>query len=563
MTMIDVSDGSADTQQRNRRLIFSTAMVMIIFAVTKGISLLQTFIIARYFGVGRDLDAYVTANRIPELIVVLISGGALGYAFIPIFSAYLAKEDTKGGWRLASHVINVVLLVAIIISVIVFFLTPWLVPNVIASGFSPETTAQTVHLMRILLIGTVIFAVSSIFSGILQSHNAFLLPALAPIMYDLGILFGVVFLLRPMGLQGVAIGAVLGASLHLLIQVPGLIRYRMRWTAELGLNNPDLRRVLRLMLPRVIGLGVFQLNFLIKTNIASRLGEGAISAIDWGWRLMQIPQTLIGTAMGIVIFPTLATLSAQGDQDGKRDAMSGALRFILIASIPSAIGLIVVGRPLISLLEGGAFDATASALVYTTLRAYMLGLIVHSMLEVVARSFYADRDTFTPLLVALSAAAINLALSVILSDIRTADSYQTFRLVLGTTQVMGKPPIFGNVAGLALANSLATAYEVVVLLVILRRRWHSIHETQLASTTAKTIVASLVMALAILGIELAWSVLGLDARGQIFTVVLLGLQVGLGGIVFTIVALVLNMGEVREILGLIRDRLRPARRVTA
>jgi putative peptidoglycan lipid II flippase len=197
------------------------------------------------------------------------------------------------------------------------------------------------------------------------------------------------------------------------------------------------------------------------------------------------------------------------------------------------------------------------------LRAYMLGLIVHSMLEVVARSFYADRDTFTPLLVALSAAAINLALSVILSDIRTADSYQTFRLVLGTTQVMGNPPIFGNVAGLALANSLATAYEVVVLLVILRRRWHSIHETQLASTTAKTIVASLVMALAILGIELAWSVLGLDARGQIFTVVLLGLQVGLGGIVFTIVALVLNMGEVREILGLIRDRLRPARRVTA
>jgi peptidoglycan biosynthesis protein MviN/MurJ (putative lipid II flippase) len=165
--------------------------------------------------------------------------------------------------------------------------------------------------------------------------------------------------------------------------------------------------------------------------------------------------------------------------------------------------------------------------------------------------------------VALSAAAINLALSVILSDIGTADSYQTFRLVLGTTQVMGKPPIFGNVAGLALANSLATAYEVVVLLVILRRRWHSIHETQLASTTAKTIVASLVMALAILGIELAWSVLGLDARGQIFTVVLLGLQVGLGGIVFTIVALVLNMGEVREILGLIRDRLRPARRVTA
>jgi putative peptidoglycan lipid II flippase len=225
-------------------------------------------------------------------------------------------------------------------------------------------------------------------------------------MFDVGILFGVIFLMpiETIGVRGVAIGAVLGAVMHFGIQVPGLIRFKARWKPQLGLHNPVLWRVIRLMLPRIGGLGVFQLNFLVMNNVASRLGVGSVSALDWGWRLMQIPQTLIGTAMGIVIFPTLAALSELGDENGKRNAMSGALRFILIASIPSAVALIFVGRPVINLLERGAFDASASALVYSTLRFFALGLIVHSALEVVARSFYADKDTLTPLWAALGGA---------------------------------------------------------------------------------------------------------------------------------------------------------------
>ncbi len=540
------SDASEKLKRsRVSQLATSTALVMVIFAVTKGISLIQTFIIARYFGVGRELDAYVTANRVPELLVVLISGGALGHAFIPIFSGYLAREDRSHAWRLASHVMNVVFIVALILSAVAFVLTPWLVPNVIAPGFAPETIAETVSLMRILLLGTIIFSVSGIFSGILQSHNHFLLPALAPIMYDLGILFGVVALLQPLGLQGVAIGTVIGAALHLLIQIPGLIHYRMRWSAELGLNDPDLWRVVRLMIPRIIGLGVFQLNFLVMTNIASRLGEGAVAAFDWGWRLMQIPQTLIGTAMGIVIFPTFAALSAIGDQEGKRSAMSGALRFIMIASIPSAIGLIVVGRPLISLLEGGAFDASASALVYGTLSAFMLGLVVHSMLEVVARSFYADSDTYTPLWAALGGAGINLVLSFVLSGVNQVDP-----------DVVTTGVIVGNVAGLALANSLGTAFEVLVLLWILRRRWHGVQENTLVATTFKALAASLVMALALLAIEWLWAMVGLAGRGTLFAVLELGIEVVVGASVFFSVAWLLKMEELHILLRLIRDRFR-------
>jgi putative peptidoglycan lipid II flippase len=530
----------SDNRRRNRHLARSTAMVMVIFAATKGISLIQTFIIARYFGVGQELDAYVTANRIPELIVVLISGGALGHAFIPIFSGYLTRAEMPQAWRLASHVINVVLTLAIGICAVTFVLTPWLVPNVIAPGFDAATTAQTVELMRILLLGSIIFAVSGIFSGVLQSFNHFLLPALAPIMYDLGILFGIVFLLGPLGLPGVAIGTVLGAGMHLLIQVPGLVRYRMKWVAELGLRDPEVYRVARLMLPRIIGLGVFQINFIIMTNIASRLGVGAVSAFDWGWRLMQIPQTLIGTAMGIVIFPTLASLSALGDSSGKRGALSGALRFILVASIPSAVGLVLVGQPLISLLEGGAFDVSASALVYSALRAFTLGLIVHSVLEVVARSFYADKDTYTPLWAALVGAATNVVLSYVLS---------------GVDQPRAEgADLSASVAGLALANSLATAVEVGILLVILRRRWRGIDEATVAGTTVRALVASLVMALGILAVEAVWTTLGFSARGAAFTIALIGLQVGLGGLIFLGVAWALGMRELRDLLGLIVGR---------
>ena len=292
----------------------------------------------------------------------------------------------------------------------------------VAPGFDAATARVTVELMRILLLSSVLFAVSGIFSGILNSHQHFLLPALAPIVFDIGILFGVVFLLPRFGVHGIAIGAVLGAGLHLAVQVPGLARYKMRWRLELGLRNPQLWRVIRLMLPRVAGLGVFSLNFLVMNNIASRLGVGSVSALSWGWRLMQIPQTLLGTAMGIVIFPTLAALSEMDDLAGKRGAMNGALRFILISSIPSAIGLIVLGRPLISMLERGAFDASASALVYSTLTMFTLGLVVHSVLEVVARSFYADKDTLTPLFAALGGALINFVFAILLSDVRSLDN---------------------------------------------------------------------------------------------------------------------------------------------
>ncbi len=553
-TSLNSEDAGTEKHSRTRQLAQSTLIVMMAFAAAKAISLAQTFVIAQVFGVGGEWDAFVTANRIPELIFTLISGGALSHAFIPIFSSYLARGSTEQAWRIASHVINSIFSLTLVVSIIVFFASPWLVDNVVAPGFSPEAAAQTVELMRILLISTLIFSISGIAMGILQSHNRFLLPALAPIMFDIGILIGVIVLMKPLGVTGIALGAVLGAAMHLGIQIPGLIRQRARWWPELGLNDPVLWRVVRLMLPRIAGLGVFSLNFIIMNNIASRLGEGSVSALDWGWRLMQIPQTLLGTAMGVVIFPTLAALSEVGDENGKREAMSGALRFILATSIPSAVGLIVIGQPLIGLLERGAFDASASALVYSTLSAFTLGLIVHSALEIVARSFYADKDTLTPLWAALIGAAANLVLSFMLSGVQQVEASTLYNSAIAPFSSLGFQPQTGSVSGLALANSIGVGLEVIVLLFILRRRWHGVRENELARTTLKTLAASLVMALGVILMRLGWEMAGLNAGGFVYDVAQVGV-LGLGGAsIFVITAALLRLNELHELLALVPRR---------
>lgn len=533
---------SANALPKTRSLARSTAIVVLGFGTAKAISLLQTVVIAGELGVREAMDVYVSANRIPETIFTLIAGGALATAFLPVFSGLLAENRDKA-WRTASHVINSIFCLTFIVSAIVFLLAPWLVSTVVASGFDAAAQEQTVSLMRILLLSTLIFSVSGILMGILQSHNHFLMPALAPIMFDVGILFGVLYLLPSQGVYGIAYGAVIGSALHLIVQLPGLFIFKAKWTPSFGLQDPELWRIFKLMIPRIGGLGVFSLNFIVMNNIASRLGEGSVAALDWGWRLMQIPQTLIGTAMGVVIFPTLAALSQLGDMVGKRAALSGAVRFILIGTIPSSVGLVVVGRPLVSLLERGAFDSSATELVYSTLVCFSLGLIVHSVLEVVARGFYADKNTVIPFLAAAGGAVINLVLAFGLSGVLS-------------------DPVTPFPGGLALANSLGVCFEVIVLMILLRRRWDGIDEGTLGRTLVKTTLASLVMALAILLVNALLSVIGLTDGSLRNTIIQLIVEVGIGGIVFFVAAYALKLEELKTLVNVILRR-RPAPTLTA
>lgn len=448
---------------------------MALFIVSRALGLLREMVISHQFGTSGDLDAYLAAFRLPDILFQVVAGGALASAFIPTFSTYLAHEDEQGAWRLASAIINLVLLATTVLAALAWLLAPWLVHTIIAPGFGPARQALTVELMRVMLVTPVIFGVSGIAMGILNAEQHFVLPALAPILYNLGIIAGAVLLAPERGVDGLAVGVVAGAFAHLLIQVPGLIRYGMRYTPTLGLHNSGVREVGRLMLPRMLGLAAVQINFLVTTILASSLVEGSLSALNYAWLLMLLPQGIFAQSVATAAFPTFSTQAAKGQRAEMRSTLSATLRAVLYLAVPAAVGLIVLREPLVQLVfQRGAFTETSTEMVAWALGLFALGLPAHSVVEIVVRAFYARHDTKTPVSIGIAAMGLNVVLSLISIRLFEAVGWMTL-------------------GGLALSNSVATTAEMVVLLVIIRRRLEGLEGRRMLSSLARIGVATAAM----------------------------------------------------------------------
>jgi putative peptidoglycan lipid II flippase len=490
---------------------------MVAFFINKILAIGRQIVIARAFGTGGDYDAFIAAFRLPDILFMLISGGALATAFIPVLSERLTfrPEHDPDGWQLTSLTLNAMLAIAAATAALVALIALLLVEWLIAPGFPPQTQLLTANLMRLALLSTLIFSVSGLAGGVLNAHQHFLLPALAPLMYNLGLIAGAIFLAPTFGVYGLMWGAIAGALGHLLIQLPGLFQRHMHYQPILDWSNPGLQQVAKLMGPRILTLGVIQVNFLVIFNLASRLGEGSVSALDYGWDLMQMPQTIIGSAIGIVLFPTMSQLAAQGDIAGLRQTLVQALRIILALSIPAMVGLIVLGHPIIQIMfERGEFGPESTAAVTQSLQFWALALVGHCALEVVNRLFYAQKDTTTPLIGAVVGMFINIGLAITF--------YQ-----------------FLYAGGLALANAVAVTVEVLVLLVLAQRRMASVEAETLIRTLVRTLLAAGLMGLAVFMFMRLWP--GLPP---------LGLAAGGGAIglaVYLLAGLWLGVDEIRLI----------------
>jgi putative peptidoglycan lipid II flippase len=418
----------------------SSAIVMGGYLVSKAIGVARQSIIARTFGASDQLDAYYAAFKLPDLLLTLIAGGAIATTFIPVFSDILTRGDRQRAWRLASAVLNALLVTMGSVALLAALLAPWLVEKLVAPGFAPAEQRLTAELLRIVLLSSILFAASSLVMSVLQAHERFLLPALADFFYDLGIIGGALLLAPRWGIHGLAWGVVAGALLHLLVQVPGLARIRARYLPTLDLRDEGLHQLVRLMGPRILILGMFQLVFLFTTNLASRYREGSITAIHMGWTIMQMPEVIFATAIATAAFPRIAQLVARNDAAALRETTSTALRAILFLVLPSGVALLALGRSYIAVLFGrGAFGAAAVDMVYWTTAAFTAGLLGHSVLELAARAFYAHKNTLIPFWAALGATLLNVTLCLLLG------------------------PRLGG-AGLALANSIAVTLQSGVLL---------------------------------------------------------------------------------------------------
>jgi putative peptidoglycan lipid II flippase len=451
-------------------LAAAAAIVALGFLGSRLLGLVRTVVIAHQFGTSPELDAYFVAFRLPDLIFQLLAGATLGSAFIPMFARTLADRGEREAWRLASAVLNLVFAATLVAAVVGLLLAPLLVPAT-APGLGDDTSQSgqlnslAVDLTRIMMISPILFAVSGMFMGILNARHNFFASALAPMFYNAAIIVGA---LISDDVRVLAWAVVIGALLHLLVQIPSLINAGMRWQPLWDWRDAAVREVGRLMGPRVIGLAAYHLNFVIATFFASTAGEGAISAVNYAWLIVMTPLGLFGMAISTAVFPRLAE-QAVNDEAELRRTLSRALRLILYLTVPATLGLMVVAAPLTALLlRSGSFGAASSELVVGALVLYALGLFAHSGIEILSRGFYALADTRTPVTFALISMAVNLVLCFVL--------VQPF-----------------EVNGLALSLSIAAIVEFALLARALAERLRGLDNARLARSVTTTVVSAVLM----------------------------------------------------------------------
>jgi putative peptidoglycan lipid II flippase len=502
------------SEDTHRTVARAAALVMVAFAVSRLLGLVRQMVFGLYFGTNPEADAYVAAVKIPDTLFLVVAGGALGSAFIPLFTQRLTQEDRDAAWRLASSIINILIAVLLPISLVCVVFAPWLVRVLVAPALSPSVQARTVELMRVMLISPAVFGVSGVLMGALNAHQHFLLPALAPLVYNLGLILGAVWGGNTdLGVMGSAMGMVAGAVGHLVVQLPGLRHFGARYVPTFGLSDPGVRKVGMLIAPRMLGVAAFQINMIVISNLASRLGPGAISALEYGWRLMLLPQGVFAQAVGTAVFPTLSAQAARGQDRALRGTLVRTLRLLMTLTVPASVGLAILGTPIIALIfQRGAFDVASTRNVSWALGFFAVGLVGHSALEILGRAFFAMHDTWTPAGAAIIAVLLNGVLGLLLPRL--------FRW-------LGWLPI----GGLALATAIAALVEAGLLVVRANQRLGDIDFRGIVRTAWRVAAASTVMAAVLLAVlrwipDVAWMRVGLGVPAGVATYVLMAWLLG-------------------------------------
>ena len=514
-----------DGSNENQRQVFRAAgIVAIAFVFSRLLGLGREVVIRAYYGVDTiEATAYALANRFPDLIFNVAVGGALASAFIPTFAAYFAKEDEEGGWKLFSAVINIVLVTTSVLAGLVALFAPQLVVGFlpVGDGDNSELLSLTVRMMRVMLLSTIIFGVSGVFMGALQARQHFTAPAFAASIYNLGIIVGTV-VLAP-NAMGLAYGAVLGALGHAAVQLPALRHQTARYAPIFAVGDGGVRQVFVLMGPRVLGLSFSYLNRFVLPLLTRPLILGSLPALDNAFQVMLMPYSVLGQAIGTAAFPTLSMLAAKESWGEMRQILATALRSILFLGLPITAGLMVLSRPLVTVLfERGAFDADDTALVAAGLFFYAIALIALAWLDVTSRAFYALGDTVTPVV----AGMVQLPL---MAGMAALFAYVLFPM-------MGWPALGGIALGFSVSNWLETA----VLLWLLSRRIGGVNGHDLLNGLGQMGLATVVMGAAVWGAN--WLTAGLHP------LFLLAAGGALGAVVYFGICWLLG---VREVLGLV------------
>ncbi|MDD4550455.1 MAG: murein biosynthesis integral membrane protein MurJ [Syntrophomonadaceae bacterium] len=503
--------------------------------------LMITVIISRILGYGREValytifgqnyitDAYRAAFSIPDFIYMLLVGGALSSAFIPIFSACLATDREEEGWKSASIVFNYVILLLVVLIALAYLYTRPLI-NLLAPGLPPDYISMAVDLTHIMFAQTFFMALNGFAMGILNSYNNFAAPALGSLVYNLVIIVVGVALVDQIGIAAFSYGVVLGAILNFVVQIPALRRVGMKYYFNFDYKDTGFHQIMILMVPVLAGLGVVQLNLFVTQNLSSGLGSGTISALNLAQRIMNLPIGIFAVSIATAVFPTLTALTARGELDMFKRTGSLGLRAIFLVSIPASLGLIAIGEPLISLLfQQGEFTASMVTATNEALIYYCIGLFAYSAIQVLNRGFYALKDTLTPVIAAALTIAFNIILSIQLSG------------------SMGHK-------GLALAYSLAGFVNVIVLMIVLRKKVGKVGGIKIVTSFVIATGASLVM-YGVVKFSTNFLLSRLILASKLNLLISVGTGICLGVLVYGVIIYLFKLEESELLLRMVRKRL--------
>lgn len=496
---------------------------------------LRLSVIGARFGETPQLDAFWAAFRIPDTLFNLLVAGALASAFIPVFTSYLAKEREDEAWRVASSVMNAIVLLLVGFSAVMWILAPILVP-ILAPFPDPEQRETAIRLSRIMLLSPIFMGLSALFTGILNSYRQFLSGATAPLVYNFVIILFAVFASPFLGIEALAWGTVAGALMMWLVQVPELTFRRTRYKLALDLGHPGVREIVRLTIPRTLALGAVNLIFIVDTFLAAKMAEGSLTALLYAQQLMQLPLGVFSIAISAAVFPTLAHYASLGLQARMRDVLQTAIRWILFLTLPTVVMMIVLRRPIVNLLfQYGNFGPQARELTQEAFLFYSLGLAGHALIQILARAYYASKDTRTPLALTLISIGTNIVLSVVLA------------------------PLYG-INGLALANSMATLAEAALFMILLAPRAR-LRVVGIGTSSLKVIAASLAMGIAMFAFIRATNITADLQQTKVGLLFQTAVAVAVGLVAYVGAATLFRVTELAEITAVVRARL--ARRSSA
>jgi len=547
----------------NSKSITSAAIIIGgLSLVSRLVGILRDRILASEFGAGDVLDAYYAAFRLPDFVYNLIILGAVSAGLIPVFTSLLTKNQKQEAWKLINSILNLLSIGLIVACVILFITAPWLMP-LVTPGFSQAKLKLVVGLSQIMFLSPIFLGISAIFGSVLQSFRRFFAYSIAPIFYNVGIIIGALFFVKWWGVYGLAWGVVLGALLHLIIQLAPIFLTGYKYTLDLNLKNKNVIQVGKLMLPRTLSLLITQINFLIITIVASTLAVGSLAIFNLSNNLQNFPLGIFGVSLAVAALPVLSSLWAEKKKNEFVATISTTFRQTLFFIVPTSVLMYVLRAQIVRVILGaGNFNWYDTRLTAASLAIFCLGLFAQGAFPLIIRGFYALHNTKTPFYIGLATMVVNF-LSLIF--FRWLYSFHNGWLFF-TTAILRIDDLSQlvdfRVLALPAAITVSSVFELLALMIYLRKIIGRLDGRKILDSVFRILFASLGAGLFAYGtLQIMEKFVRTETFVGIFTQGLLAGLIGLAG--YWLIGFLLRMEEMAIFMSSIKRKLFKSARVVA